>query len=287
MSGEFQRGLSCALLKDCLDGPCGIVLRACRSAGLDVRLRDNYLNLYFRGRSLARIVGRRRHPAKLEIHHKYVVSDRIGDCIGRRNGDYCAFNVDPAFAKVYAAHLDALIKRACPYVGPEEYVELGLLERNDSTAAVCCFDRQIQIPGTRRTLDLIGFLAGHTPVLVAIEVKRYPDARIQDVPQQLHEYLEIFDPIQEGLRADVALSYRTVCKQLRTLGLSAPDPAQITAGMPVKGLVIVSDYNPRSRLLPRAHELAAKLERPLHLWQPADGEFLIPVPERCVRMGLG
>ena len=69
-------------------------------------------------------------------------------------------------------------------------------------------------------------------------------------------------------------------------GLSAPDPAQITAGMPVKGLVIVSDYNPRSRLLPRAHELAAKLERPLHLWQPADGEFLIPVPERCVRMGL-
>ena len=38
----------------------------------------NYLNLYFRGRSLARIVGRRRHPAKLEIHHKYVVrrSDR-------------------------------------------------------------------------------------------------------------------------------------------------------------------------------------------------------------------
>ena len=45
-----------------------MVLRACRDAGL----RDNYVNLYFRGRSLARIAGRRRHPAKLAIRHKYV-----------------------------------------------------------------------------------------------------------------------------------------------------------------------------------------------------------------------
>ena len=53
-----------------------------------------------------------------------------------------------------------------------------------------------------------------------------------------------------------------------------------------KALVIVSDYNPRSRLLPRAHELAAKLERPVHLWQLTEGEFLIPAFDRWVRMGL-
>ena len=130
-------------------------------------------------------------------------------------------------------------------------------------------------------------LASQVPALVAIEVKRYPDSRIQCVPRQLHEYLEILDPTQEGLRDDVAHSYRTVCEQLRTLGLSAPDPTQIVACMPVRGLVIVSDYNPRSRLLPRAHERAAKLERPMHLWQPADEEFLIPEPERWVPMGMG
>ena len=287
MSREFQRGLSDALLRDLLHGPSGTVLRACRDAGLDVRLRDDYLNLYFRGRSLAKIVGCRRGPAKLEIHHKYVVADRIGDRTGRRSGDYCAFYVDAVFAEVYAAHLDTMIKRASRYAGPEEDVELRLLKRNDSTAAVCCFDRQIQVPGTRRTLDLMGFLADEVPALVAIEVKRYPDLRIQYVPRQLHEYLEILDPTQEGLRDDVARSYRRVCEQLRTLGSSAPDPTRITAGMPVKGLVIVSDYNPRSRLLARAHALATKLERPMHLWQPADGQFLIPGPRRWVRMGLG
>ena len=287
MSRNFQRGLSNALLQDLLHGPCGTVLRACRDAGLDVRLRDNYLNLYFRGRSLARIIGRRRRPAKLEIHYKYVVDNLIGEDAGRRSKDYRAFDVDAAFAEVYAAHLDTMIRRACDYVGPEEDVELRLLERNDSTVAVCCFDRQVQVPGTRRTFDLVGLLAGHLPALVAIEVKRYPDPRIQDVPRQLHEYLEILDPTQEGLRADVARSYRTVCEQLRTLGLPAPDPTQITAGMPVKGLVIVSDYNPSSRLLLRAHECAAKLERPILLWQPADEELLIPAPGGWVRMGLG
>ena len=287
MSGDFQRGLSNGLLQDLLHGPSGLLLRACRSAGLDVRLRADYLNLYFRGRSLARIVGRRRHPAKLEIHHKYVAVDRIGGCVGRRSGSYCAFDVDAAFAEAYAAHLGALIKRAGRYAGPEEDVELCLLERNGDAAAVCCFDRQIQVPGTRRTVDLMGFLAGQVPSLLVIEVKRYPDRRIQDVPRQLHEYLEIFDPTGEGLRDDVARSYRTVCEQLRTLGLPAPDPARITVGMPVKGLVIVSNYNPRSRLLPRAHELAATLGRPMHLWQPADGEFLIPALDRCVRLGPG
>ena len=287
MSKDFQRGLSDAFLRDLLHGPSGTVLRACRDAGLDVRLRDNYLNLYFRGRSLAKIAGRHRGPAKLKIHQKYAVANRIGDRAGRRGKDYCDFDVDAAFAEVYAAHVDTMIERARRYVGPEEDVELRLLERNHSTATVCCFDRQVQVPGTRRTLDLVGLLAGRVPALVAIEVKRYPDPRIQRVPQQLHEYMEILDPTHEGLRADVARSYRTVCEQLRKLGLPAPDPKQITVGMPVKGLVIVSDYNPRSRLLPRAHEQAAKLERPIDLWQSRDGEFLIPVPDRWVRMGLG
>ena len=285
MSKDFQRGLSSTLLQDLLDGPCRIILRGCRDAELDVRLRDDYLNVYFRGRSLARIVGRGRRPARLEIHHKFLVADRIGDFAGRQIGDRCAFDVDAEFAEGYVAHLNEIIERARCHVGPEESVEVRLLQGNDSEAAVCCFDRQIQVPGTRRTLDLMGLAAGDVPALVAVEVKRYPDRRIQDVPRQLHEYLGIFDPKREGLRADIAQSYRTVSEQLRSLGLPAPVPTQITEGMPVYGLVIVSEYNPSSRLLPRAHELAAKLDRSMYLWLPADGEFLIPALERCVRMG--
>ena len=179
-----------------------------------------------------------------------------------------------------------MITRARQYAGPEEDVELRLLEAQRQQRPPCAalIDRfRCRAPGARSTSWVCS--STDVPALVAIEVKRYPDPRIQDVPQQLHEYLEILDPTHEGLRADVARSYRMVCEQLRNLGMPAPDPKQITVGMPVKGLVIVSDYNPRSRLIPRAHECAANLERPIRLWQPADAEFLIPGPDRWVRMG--
>ena len=64
-----------------------------------------------------------------------------------------------------------------------------------------------------------------------------------------------------------------------------PDPDLVTAGMPVKGLAIVSGYKPRSRLLPRAHKLAAQLERPIHLWRPAGDDYRIPEVEGWERMG--
>ena len=285
MTSPFRRSLSDDLLGDLMDGPCGTVFRACVEAGIDVRLRANAVNLYFLGRSMARIVGRNRPPHGLEIHPKYVVEDRIGEFAGRSSGSYLVFDVNAGFADAYAAELPALMRKARKYAGHEENVELGLLRENDGTADMCCFDRQVQVPGTRRTMDIVGLTTKSAPALIAIEVKRYPDNRIQHVPGQLHEYLEILDPDRKGLRDDVAESYRTVCGQLRRLGRAAPDPGRVAAGMPVMGLVIVSGYDPRSKLLPRAHRLAAKLERPIYLWEPASGEFAIPPPMRWRRMG--
>ena len=285
VTNPFRRGLSDDLLDDLMDGPCATVFRACVKAGLDVRLRANAVNLYFRGRSMARIVGRSRLPHRLEIHPKYVAGDRIGEFVGRRSGSYLVFDVNARFADTYAAELPALILKAGKHVGHEENVELRLLQRNDGGADVSCFDRQVQVPGTRRTVDIVGLTSKSAPVLVAIEVKRYPDNRIQHVPGQLHEYLEILDPDRKGLRDDVAESYRTVCRQLGHLERPAPDPGRVTAGMPVMGLVIVSGYNPRSKLLPRAHRLAATLERPIYLWELGAGEFEVPPPAQWRRMG--
>lgn len=283
MRSEFKRGLSDKLMHDLLNGPAGAVLRVCQGLGLDVRLREDYLNVYFRGRSLARIVGRR-GLSRLEVHHKYLVDDRIGTHQGRRTGAYCSFDVDAQLAAAYGAHVDALVDRAAVYSGPEEDVEMRLLEANNGSTPVWCFDRQIQVPSLPHRLDVMA-LRTDRPALVAIEVKRYPDPRIQTVPLQLHSYLEVFDPVGDGLREDVAASYRTVCKQLRLLGQPAPDPAAFVAGMPVEGLVIVSHYNRRSRLLPRAHQLAQTLSRPIHLWVCDQGESAIPAPQSWVRMG--
>ena len=100
---------------------------------------------------MARIVGRSRLPHRLEIHPKYVAGDRIGEFVGRRSGSYLVFDVNARFADTYAAELPALILKAGKHVGHEENVELRLLQRNDGGADVSCFDRQVQVPGTRRT----------------------------------------------------------------------------------------------------------------------------------------
>ena len=285
MTRQFRRGLSERLLEDLQDGPCATVFRACIDAGLDVRLRPGYVSLYFEGRSMARIVGRRRVAHKLWVHAKYAAGP-IGGHAGQSRGSYFVFDVDAGFAEAYAMELSSLIRRAQDHVGHEENVELDLLRDNAEPGEVFCFDRQVQVPGIRRRLDVLGLIGGHPPALVAIEVKRYRDNRIQVAPQQLHEYLEILDRSGEGLRGDVAESYRTVCTQLRRLGLPAPEPERITARMPVTGLLVVSHYNSRSRLLSRAHRMAATLERPLYLWQPGAGDFVIPPPEAWIRMGV-
>ncbi|MCY4558113.1 MAG: hypothetical protein OXF79_17435 [Chloroflexi bacterium] len=284
-TNPFRRGLSDELLHDLEEGPCATVFLACVKTGLDVRLRADAVNLYFGGRSMARIVGRKLFPHRLEIHPKYVSAGRIGAFVGRPSGSYLVFDVTAGFADAYAAELPGLMLKASEHVGHEENVELRLLQRNDGTSDVCCFDRQVQVPGTRRTIDIVGLTLKNAPVLVAMEVKCYPDNRIQHVPRQLHEYLEILDPDRKGLRDDVAESYRTVCRQLRRLGRPAPDPGRITPGMLVKGLVVVSDYDPRSNLLPRAQRLAAKLERPIYLWESESGEFAVPPPARWRQMG--
>ena len=286
MTKPFQRGLSEEFLTSLLkDGPCGTVFRACLEAGLDARLREKYISLYLHGRSLARIREPQGNLAQCEIRHKYVGTDRIGECAGRRTGGDLTFDVDAAFAKAYIANLDTLIERAIPHVGPEERVEGHLLKSNGTKATVCCFDRQVQVPDDEGKIDLVGFHSGEDPAFVVIEVKRGGDSSIQYVPKQLCKYLETLDPDQKGLRDDIARSYQTVCQQLRNLGLEAPRPTDIAPGMPVKGLVIVSNDNPRSQLLPRAHKLATQMERPMYLWLPKDGDYLIPPLHEWELMG--
>jgi hypothetical protein len=274
MSDKFRRGLSDKFLNQLLHGPAADILDACKKAGLDVRLRANYINVYSAGRSLARLECRNGLP-QLVIHHKYVPNEKIGAYQGKREKAYCSFGVDADFATEYRAKLHSLVQRALPYQGPEEEIEFQLLNANTGSTGAFCLDRQIQVPGIRRKLDLIA-VREDRPALVLIEVKRYPDPRIQHVAKQLHEYLEIFDPTGAGLRGDVAKSYKTVCEQMKELELPAPDPSLISEGMPVEGLVVLSDYNAHSKLLDRARAQASILQRPMYLWRPEPGDFKMP-----------
>ena len=116
------------------------------------------------------------------------------------------------------------------------------------------------------------------PTLVAVELKRDLDNRIQEVASQTHAYLEMLDPSGAGLREDVARSYKLVCGQLKDLGLKAPSPDLIEVGMPVVGVVALANYNPKSKLLDRALADARSLERKVHFCRIEDGDLILPPP---------
>jgi hypothetical protein len=71
----------------------------------------------------------------------------------------------------------------------------------------------------------------------------------------------MLDPTGDGLRGDIASSYRKVGGQLRGLGFKACDAGLIREGMPVLGLVALGNYNTKSKLLARARARAQTLDR--------------------------
>lgn len=88
----------------------------------------------------------------------------------------------------------------------------------------------------------------------------------------------MLDPERSGLRADVARSYRLVCRQLRALGLKACDPDLVREGMPVLGLVALANYNDKSKLLGRARRHAGQLDRTVRFCFLDDARPTLPPP---------
>ena len=153
------------------------------------------------------------------------------------------------------------------------------VEANLEGTPLLVIDRQIVNGRPLIKLDILAVAPGTgDATLVAVELKRDLDNRIQDVPKQALKYVEMLDPDGLGLRADIAASYGDVCRQLRMLGFNACDPALVQPGMRVVGLVALADYNERSRLLGRARENASRLDRPIRFCR-LDGDQLTLPPE--------
>ena len=176
------------------------------------------------------------------------------------------FEVSEAFLNQYEKELPkirSIVDKQ--YASPEGLWEAKCVRANLEGTLFQVIDRQIvnSTPPLRLDMLAVSMDSGH-PAILATELKRDLDARIQHVPRQLDGYLDMLDPAGQGLRTDVANSYRHVCEQLRSLGFVAPDPSLIRPGMEVIGLVALANYNPKSALLGRALEESGMLARPIH-----------------------
>ncbi len=280
MAKGFQRHLTVPFLDQLLGpGPARQVFLACHGAGLDLRWRpEDRVNAYSKGRCIVAL-----GPASMRIHGKYLPDGVLGQAQSTRKGNYLHFDLGKA-AAAFCSRLGEICVTAQEYEGREEASEDAFLRGNAGPGPFQCMDRQVQIPGIPGRLDALAVTRWQgRSALVAAEIKCGLDNRIQVVPHQIQKYVAALAPAG-GLRQEVAESYGIVATQMRTMGLSAPEPGEFSPGMPVLGLLVLVDYNPASRLLGRARVEAAGLPRPTWLWQGNGSALKAPDPSGWVRL---
>jgi hypothetical protein len=282
----FHRGLQDELFDWLQTGLGKDLVDLFKDRKLDVRLRDNYLNAYQAQCSLARLQWARGKGASLAIHKAYLQGSPLARLpnLNREHNPYARFAVTPELVDKYAKALPAIKKLvAADYVKPEGEWEEDCCNANLQGTSLLVIDRQIVSGKPAARLDLLAIGGSDSdPFMVAVEMKRDVDNRIQEVPEQTAKYLRMLDPDGDGLREEVADSYRDVCRQLRVLGFEAPDPDLVRANMPVKGLVAIANYNDKSELLRRAFEQALRLDRDIRFCRISGTDLVLPPEEKWI-----
>ncbi len=281
---RFSRGLSDGFLAEINAGRFSGVLHAAASRRLDVQIREHYLDIYADGCCVLKLEEGRsaRGPYWASIHHKFLHGVSLADGQGARpRGSYRRFEASPHFIETYLRSLGAILENSGRYVKPEAALEEQMIGQSRCPSSPVLFvDRQVQVHGIRRRADLIGVTADPEAAarVVLVELKQGLDNRIQHLVDQMSEYRQIIAP-QGRLHCEVASSYRTVVAQKRELGL-VPPAATFPGGRPsVDCLLVLANYNPKSRLLGRLRERARESSFGVKLILLEKDQYVLPSPE--------
>ena len=275
---RFARGLPDEFISALSNGCLEQLLRSVVSRRLDVQIREHSLHVYAQGRRVLNLKrGQQRGTYVSEIHCDYQrgVPWRTPPTVDSKG--YCRFHVDAAFLDMYTASIDRILQNAADMpMRKEATVEEKLIQENHYPgSSLVFFDRQVQLHGTPKRMDLIGLSSRPQPKIILTELKYGVNKDIPLLMDQISSYYNLIAP--DGyLREDVSRSYRDVIVQKQKLGLmsheiSMPDERPI-----VECLVVLYDYNERSELLDRLKQ-AAK-QHPLPVWHVllSKGQFVIP-----------
>ena len=221
---------------------------------LDLRLRDGYFNLYYRGNSMMAVYFRK-SDYRVSINNKFTtgvfddVDARLAPIIDTVHEDsrgYRNYFVRPAVLHLLLQrrHLDRIqtrIKRVNH--GEETTFEHALITDNQDREDYFVIDRQVRDPGTRYQMDLLGLrqVAGCRYEFEVIEVKMGNNPELAGrVAEQLTTYVEH----AQSNAGEWAASYERTYQQLRSTGiLDVPHYERITIEPRVSGRIVVMGYS--------------------------------------------
>jgi spore coat protein CotF len=219
---------------------------------LDIAIRENYLNIYYKGNSLAKISFKEPDKYKVKIHEKFFKDTTANDPeffeeIAKSN-KYMALILStkkPPLRFFQKKHVDQFCSRIKKVNYGEEIVfEQALITDNLERDDLIIIDRQISDKELkRRRMDLLALkqIESNRYCFFVIEVKlgNNPELRGK-VNRQLQDYINHIEKYFSAYQR----CYEKQFEQKRKLGLiNFPSFETIKIERPVKGIVVVGGYS--------------------------------------------
>lgn len=252
----FRRGLSPDFLNALAAGHLRPVIDAALAHGLDLGVRENYLNLY-RGRSSVLKLAHKpkRDEFEASVHFKYLPEKATSQGRGNYPSQRFASSAAAEWAARFRSQLSDRLDRVREYDKPEGAMEFALSVAHRG-APLTIIDRQVQLGSKRDSrVDAIAVLqepAMEAPTLVMLELKAGAHLSVAEVTVQVDRYRKYFVAPTGTLRGDVAACLARVWEQKAKLGfLTAPIVGPALHTLAVEFLVVLASDTEGA--LPRGH----------------------------------
>lgn len=229
----------------------------------DLQIRDDYMNVYYKGNSMAKIKPLlKTEEYRFEVHHKFELRAAIDDlndprlsvCSFSRNGEYEVVSVSKKL--VHPFFQKKVVERLCRSIenvnyGEEIAFEQSLITDNIGRKDLFIIDRQVQGGGIPGRLDLLALknLHGDTFRFVVIEVKLGNNKELSEaVSSQISGYVEAITRNIDAFKECYERNYR----EKYLLGLFSDEPwndmpENITIDTKVEKKIVVGFYSRRAK----------------------------------------
>ena len=274
---RFARGLADEFVSELSAGCLEQLIRTALSRQLDIQIREHNIDIYACGRCVMNLAhSRQRGVYKAKIHSKYLNGVHWPVLLDTGSDNYCRFAFDAALMGSYIASIDQIIANAIALAEPEATIEERLIQASHHPESpLIFFDRQVQLHGVQKRMDMIGLALHPEAKIILAELKQGLDNRIQKLMDQISSYYDLIAP-DGHLREDVFESYSNVIEQKKELGLMPPEISMPKDRPAVECLIVLYDYNARSELLGRLVDAAKQHTLPVRLVSLLNDQFAMP-----------
>jgi hypothetical protein len=220
---------------------------------LDLALRDNYFNIYYKGNSLAKVVFSKDFTYKITINTKFFSKtdadqDKRFFTTKKRKGAYFEIGLDkkllhPFLQKKYIKQFISKIRKVNN--GEEITLEQVIITDNLEREDIIIIDRQIKDKVFKKRMDLLALYQveknrnEYNFCVIEVKLGNNPELK-NEVAIQLNDYVS---HIKKYFN-DYKYCYEKQYKQKKELGLVInPNYKSIKIVRPVNGLIAVVGYS--------------------------------------------